>query len=365
MAVYKIFAEKDTTIYSDYNDVNTGLDAILEFSKNISLYYVSQSTAARVLIKFPQNEIQDIFTKYIGVKPYKATLKMYLANATALPTDYTIEAYPIYNSWDMGTGQYGDRPIVSNGATWKYRSSGKTNNWETSSFANNTTASYYNSNFGGGVWYTNYKASQSFGVYTNKDITMDVTSIVNAHISGTIPNEGFILKTSGSLEFNPAYNYLLTYFSRDTHTVFPPVLEISWDDSVFSVVSSSATPVKTQDIDVTISNNKEIYNENEVYRFRLNVRDRFPVRAFSTSSLYTVSKYLPSSSYFAIKDVKADINVIDFDTNYTKISADSKGNYFDVFMYGLEPERYYKLLVKTEISGSTIIFDDRYFFKVV
>lgn len=365
MAVYKIFAEKDSTIYSDYDDVNTGLDAILEFSKNTSLHYVSQSTASRVLIKFPQNEINEIISKYIVNKPFKATLKIYLANATALPTDYTIEAYPISGSWDMGTGQFGDTPIVSNGVTWKYRSSGKTNSWETSSFEANTTASFYNSNFGGGVWHTEYAASQSFGVYTDKDINMDVTNIIAAHVSGNLPNEGILLKTSGSLEFNPAYNYLLSYFSRDTHTVFPPVLELSWDDSVFSVVSSSATPINTQDIDVTISNNKEIYNENEVYRFRLNVRDRFPVRTFSTSSLYTTPKYLPSSSYFAIKDVKADINVIDFNTDYTKISADSKGNYFDIFMYGLEPERYYKILVKTEISGSTVIFDDRYFFKVV
>jgi hypothetical protein len=365
MAVYKIFAEKDTTLYSDYNDVNTGMDAIIELSKNQSLFYPNQSTAARILIKFPQNEIQDVINRYIINKPFKAILKLYLANSTALPTDYTIEAYPVSGTWDMGTGQYGDSPITSNGATWKYRSSGKTNSWQTSSFAANVTASYNGLNFGGGVWHTNYRATQSFGVYTDKDVTLDITNIVNAHISASIPNEGLILKTSGSLEFDEAYNYLLSYFSRDTNTVFPPVLELSWDDSSYSIVSSSATPVATQDIDVSISNNKEVYNENEIYRFRLNVRDRFPVRTFSTSSLYNIPKYLPTSSYYAIKDVKADINVVDFDKSYTKISTDTKGNYFDVHMYGLQPQRYYKILIKTEISGSTIIFDDRYFFKVI
>jgi hypothetical protein len=34
-------------------------------------------------------------------------------------------------------------------------------------------------------------------------------------------------------------------------------------------------------------------------------------------------------------------------------------------MNGLEPERYYKLLVKTVISGSTLVFDNEYFFKVL
>ena len=70
-------------------------------------------------------------------------------------------------------------------------------------------------------------------------------------------------------------------------------------------------------------------------------------------------------SYYAIKDAKSDTVVVDFDTSYTKISADTQGSYFDVYMNGLEPERYYKLLVKTVISGSTLVFDNEYFFKVL
>jgi hypothetical protein len=34
-------------------------------------------------------------------------------------------------------------------------------------------------------------------------------------------------------------------------------------------------------------------------------------------------------------------------------------------MNGLEPERYYKILVKTVINNSTIIFDNNFFFKVI
>ena len=57
--------------------------------------------------------------------------------------------------------------------------------------------------------------------------------------------------------------------------------------------------------------------------------------------------------------------VINFDTQYTQISSDINGNYFDVYMNGLEPERYYKILIKTIIDGSTLIFDDHYYFKIV
>lgn len=365
MPVYKIFAEKDATIYSDYDSMNTGMDAVLELTKNTSLYYESQSTAARILIKFSDTDISDVVSKYIGSRDFKAYLKLYMADATGLPTDYTIEAFPISGAWDMGVGRFGDLPINKSGVTWRYRNSGNTGAWETSSFSANVTASFPSGNPGGGVWYNNLTATESFGIYFNKDVNINITSIVKAHVSGTIPNNGIILKTSGSLEFNLVYNYVLNYFSRDTNTVHPPVLELQWDDSVYNVPTSSAyTPVSSQDINVTISNNKGEFSDHEIYRFRLNVRDQFPTRTFSTSSLYTAPKYLPSSSYFAIKDTKSDINVIDFDDNYTKISADSQGNYFDVYMYGLEPQRYYKILIKTVISGSTIIYDNRYFFKV-
>jgi hypothetical protein len=58
--------------------------------------------------------------------------------------------------------------------------------------------------------------------------------------------------------------------------------------------------------------------------------------------------------------------IVDFDTNYTKISADSQGNYFDVYMNGLQPERYYQLLIKTVLSNKEVlVLNQDYYFKVV
>jgi hypothetical protein len=46
--------------------------------------------------------------------------------------------------------------------------------------------------------------------------------------------------------------------------------------------------------------------------------------SWSTSSLYTKQYYLPSgSSYYAIKDLDTDEYVVDFDSNYTRLSADA------------------------------------------
>jgi hypothetical protein len=364
MAVYKIFAEKDTTLYSDYGTLNSGMDPILELTKNTSLLYPSQSSAARFLLKFADDDISEVVSNYIGTASFSSSIKLYLANSTGLPTDYSIEVFPVSGVWDMGTGRFGDSPIPTNGASWLYTKSGKTVPWALANFSAGVTASYTSINSGGGTWYTGYKSTQDFGIYTNKDVNIDVSSAVKAFVSSSISNQGFLVKISGSLEFNEAYNFTLNYFGRDTNTVYPPVLEFKWDDSKYSISGSSVTGVGSQDVRIALANNKGEFNQDEIHRFRLNVRDLIPTRTYATSSIYTTQKYLPSSSYYSIKDVKSDITVVEFDNKYTKISADLQGNYFDVYMYGLEPERYYKILIKTVISGSTLIFDDQYFFKV-
>ena len=100
--------------------------------------------------------------------------------------------------------------------------------------------------------------------------------------------------------------------------------------------------------------------------FRLKVRDTYPARAFQTSSVYLNAKVLPTSSYWGLKDSKTNEMVVDFDTSYTKISADSGSNYFRVYMDGLEPERYYQLMVKTVVGNETVVIEDKgNYFKVV
>ena len=58
--------------------------------------------------------------------------------------------------------------------------------------------------------------------------------------------------------------------------------------------------------------------------------------------------------------------VVDFDTSYTKISANNNGNFFTVYMDGLEPERYYQLMVKTVVDDETLVIEDKgNYFKVI
>ena len=386
MAVYKIFSEKDAAIYSDAPTQNTGRDEILDISSFNALNVPGLGEdiqVARALVQFPSSEINDLISNNV-TGSYKAYLKLFLANGSSVPTNYGIYAYPISGSWNMGTGRRSDSPITTNGVSWRYRDSANSaTTWNFSPIAfydNNPKASgsvtsQYGTVPGGGNWYVALilsgsgtyirpEASQSFTYTTNKDLNIDVTQTVDLWYSGTIANNGFILKQTSSIEFSTSSFFSTAYFSMDTHTIYPPQLEIKWDDS--SYVTGSFSILTNGNFVSTLSNNKGLYNMDSKQRFRVYNRDQFPARTFTTSSVYLNNKYLPTSSYWSIVDNKTNEVVIDFDTNYTKISADTTSNYFDVYMNGLEPERYYKILIKSVLNNTeTVVIDNENYFKIV
>lgn len=360
MGVYKIFPSQDTTIYTDYNTLNAGLDAILDLSKNAPNLYASSSTS-RVLIKFDNTDISDVISK--SGANFTASLKLYNAHVEGIPTNFNIDINPLYQSWDMGTGRFNNIPESDNGASWKYRSANQTNAWTVTGLPGGVASSYYAGNSGGAAWYTAYAASQTFNYFSSKDINADVTSIVGAWVSSAIPNNGFIIRNDSSIEFDANYQYTFDFFSRDTNTIYPPCLEFKWNDSTFS--PGSSTVVSNNNILVSLSNNKNVFYDSEYAKLRVYAKDRYPTRTFVTSSLYIYNKILPETSYYSIIDLQSNTKVIDFDTSATKLSADATSSFFMLYMNGLEPDRYYKVQIKSVIDGGTYIYDDDFYFKVM
>ena len=370
MAIYKIFPEKSATIYSFYPVLNTGLDEILE----LSTYYSINGTdeVSRALIKFPSTQISDLIANKIGTGSFNAYLKLYLANASSIPLNYTIFAHPIAADWNQGTGRLGNVPITTDGVSWQFKDQISGSVWISGAYPSNVTGSFISGSAavsGGGTWNTSgsnyYQSTQSFTNSTSKDIELKVTNIVSASYINAIPNYGFILKHSSSIEFTTQSKFETKYFSGNTHTIYPPCLEIRWSDFVFSPLSASLV-ISSSEFIPSLGNNKGEFQQDSSQRFRVNVRDKFPARAFQTTSVYLNNKYLPSSSYWSIKDLDTEEIVVDYDSTYTKISCDHSSSYFDVYMNGLQPERYYKLLFKTELSnGETVISDNNYYFKVI
>jgi hypothetical protein len=364
MAIYKIFPEKSATLYSFYPTLNTGLDEILELSTYESI--LNTNEVSRPVIQFSTDEINDIIDNKVNGANFDCYLKLYLANASSLPLSYTIYSHPLATDWNVGTGRLGNSPITTDGASWENKDG---NSVWFSGFPVGTTGSYNPSgNVGGGLWLSNsnYIATQSFNKKSSKDIELKVTNTVEAWNSGSISNYGFILKHNNTVEFTTASKFETKYFSGNTHTIYPPCLEIRWDDSIYSTGSQA---VINSNLYVTsLGNNKKEYQQDSVQQFRIKVRAKYPPRTYSISSFtYNLNNYvLPSSSYWSIKDLDTEEIVVDYDENYTKISCDSNGSYFNLYLNGLEPERYYKLLFKSVLSnGEVIIFDENYHFKVI
>ena len=381
MAVYKIFPLQDASIYSFYPNMNTGIDPIIEVGNlNVNINPVPQ--VFRYLLEFDQDEINSVIDSRVGGTQFSSSLRCFIANAQGVNFNTNIEVYPISGSWSNGTGTYLDSPFTTDGVSWKNQTFEGGQQWSLNGWGTYVTASWSGSNNqGGATWYTgsndpyntNIEAIQSFTLRSQKDLNVPVTDIVKVWYSSSksiggytnIVNDGFIVKWEEPLEFMTAsaIQPIMQFYSVDTNTIYPPQLEIKWDDQSFE--TGSLPPIQTTDMYVALDSNPGVFYSESINRFRLNVRPDFPVRTFQTASIDTINHHLPNGSLYSVKDLDTNETLIEFDNEFTKISCDEQSNYFDIYMNGLQPERYYKILIQTEVSGSTIVKDDNYYFKVI
>ena len=384
MAYYSIFPEKTSTIYShpDRLELNTGNDEIIELIKEKgnsgSDYYPS-----RVLIQFKDEDINKAYNifklnpNYIDnsteaslVLP--AFLELFSTEHQNLGQLQELEIFPLSQSWNAGTGKYSDKPQTSNGCTWKYSDNSiRTTNWSTE-FNNYSTGSIESEiiKAGGGTWHTsipdrfsNILYTQSFNNVDILDINVDIKNQAYHWSNGTIENNGLIIKYNNNIEtYTPSSVGNLQFFSVNTHTIYPPKLTFKWDDSVHSSQSIAKT---NGELNVSLYRNKKEYNQNDEALIRLHVRDKYPTRQFTSSSNYLNPGYFTTSSFYSIRDAHTEEEIIPFDNDYTKLSADDEGMYFKLYIIGLQPERYYRILFKHINNDGTEIYDNNYHFKVV
>ena len=382
MAHYFLFPEIDTTLYShpDRSEMNAGSDEILEIVKergvtNNILY------PSRIILKFKNDDIKSVISDTIGHSNFINTnvnLQLTAAEPKNLLSTLNLELFALSQSWDEGTGRYSNLPTSSNGASWKFRNNTTVSTpWLTSSFASGTTGSVSNASGitkGGGVWYTGsgFTTTQQFLVGDSLDTNFNVTDIVKKFSaslfnSSTYPtgivNNGFLIKKPNIVEENTSASFgELQYFSVDTHTIHPPKLCFKWDDSTHDKQSSAK---QSGELFVSLYRNKEEYNQNDEAIFRIHVRDKYPTRQFASSSNFLNTGYFTTASYYSIRDAHTEQEIIPFDNSNTKLSADDEGMYFKIFMKGLQPERYYRVLFKHTNNESTKIYDNDYYFKVI
>ena len=168
-----VTASKDATIYLQQPKQNTGFDEILEVSK---VYYGNLKDVSRSLIHFNTTELSSSIVSG-DVTMSSAELIIHECESMEIPTNYSIYAYAVSQSWDMGIGTRFDE-ISTEGVTWNKRNT--SSSWLPGSASLDSSGSY---NGKGGMWYTGSYATQSFN-YESSDINMNVITPLTAWISG-------------------------------------------------------------------------------------------------------------------------------------------------------------------------------------
>jgi hypothetical protein len=362
-----IFPTQDTWISSgssnidgtSFKDQNFGRDQILEVKKEY--FNSSFDYQTRALIQFSGTDFLNISSSVANgtIRSPKFFLKLYEAEGNSeLSEEYKLAVQPISESWTEGTGKFGDRPKNTVGCSWENRSNpigGTEVTW---------------SNAGVSVLLTSHSV-QSFSSET-PDVNVDVTNMVQMWLTGSTSanNYGMLVRFSGSQETDSSTFGHLKFFSRNTHTIYPPRLEVRWADHN-PITGSNTGSLNQLTMSGLVDNYlytrglRESYKENERVKFRVGARKRYIQKNFSTSvQTLTGSFAAEGSSSYAIKDIATDEFIVPF-SSYTSMSCDTEGMYFNQWLDGFYPDRAYKILLKLRTDdGQEQIFDDNFEFIV-
>ena len=122
-----------------------------------------------------------------------------------------------------------------------------------------------------------------------------------------------------------------------------------------------------QQFSINLTNLQSEYKSGDIIKLSVFGRKKYPQKFFDHTNQqmqYLIPEFLPSSSYYALKDNQTDEIVVNFDS-YTRISCDYPyGNYFLVDTTGLPQERYYRVLIRVTDGSITDTIDTGKIFKI-
>lgn len=119
---------------------------------------------------------------------------------------------------------------------------------------------------------------------------------------------------------------------------------------------------------IAIQNLSPTYRAGDIVKIGVFGRKQFPLKTFGKTTQqkqYLIPEFLPSSSYYALKDNQTEEIVLNFDS-YTQLSCEYPyGNYFIVDTTGLPQERYYRVLIRVNNGNEIYTIDTGKTFKIV
>jgi hypothetical protein len=196
------------------------------------------------------------------------------------------------------------------------------------------------------------EVSQSF-TYFGGDVNMDIKPIYDYWTGST--NYGIRLSHTSSIEESGLEYGVLKFYSKETNTFLQPLMKLQWDDSIFT--TGSLLPLSDSQIIIRSKELRDSYNEGNKIKIKVIGRGLYPTKTFTNTFTYNDIKYLPQTSYYAVREEITKRVIVDF-SEYTKISCNSDGNFIVMDTSNFPTNRVYRLLFKVVRDGISEFIDD-------
>ena len=399
-----IYPTQSCTLYSNYDILNTGADEILEVASDFTP--TKGPMAARSLLLFSN---EDILVDFKTTNRYILNLR--IVQSVELESNVELEAYPVSERWEAGKGRFSDTELLYPGASWLYKNENK-DTWTT------TTPVEYDA--GGGSWYDKFYDNEldeesildfKFKFETvASDVKIDITQLVSFWNMSAIENNGIILKFKDDVSKRCGN---VKFFSSNTNTIYRPYIEVGGYDYKFEPyiittttknsellsgsldsgsldsgsldsgsldsgsleesttdnteqtksLESGVMELKNKDLHIFIENIKESYSHDGIEKLVVGVRELNPKKNFSNRMRYTGRNITSLDMFFSVLDAETEEIVIDF-SEFTKISCDTTGHYFNFDFSCLSRGRLYKFILKLEYEGIRKKYDNKLAFMI-
>lgn len=232
MTIKRYVASKDSTITNAFKQnlltratsANMGASDSLEVFSLIGQAARDSMEMSRILAEFPIEQIREDRQNELIPASGSIQFILKLSNAphpNTLPKNFRLYVNPLSRSWVEGSGIDMEN----------YRDSGPVN-WLSASKTESWTKE-------GGDFYEDQEFYQTF-VDGTEDLEVDITDVVEQWISGTLDNNGVIVRVSSSYEEFPFTDdpgeesvYTKKFFARGSEYFYKkPWLEARWDSTV-------------------------------------------------------------------------------------------------------------------------------------
>jgi hypothetical protein len=253
--MYKIInASKDAYITNKIvssllraKDSNTGgassIDLFKLYDENTIAGESTPIEISRALLYFDLASLRDLTASYVDISSpsFSANIVLHdIYGGQTCPTNFKLAVFPLSKSFDEGIGrdvvELRDVDVcnfltasVSSGTpvTWSQEGAGAVG-----ALGSSTIDVIDRGNLNDGLGLRFLFSEQTFSKGT-EDLNVDITDVISGTLAGLIPDCGFLIAYSGTLETDNQTRFVKRFASRNTTAVDKrPKLVIKYDDSV-------------------------------------------------------------------------------------------------------------------------------------